>query len=92
MTSRIQALVFLRDFILGNTKTGLVQKAVDGVVNVIGGEETDLFVHNILDGQEGIFVGSVVTQSTVNYPSATVAAWNAFIATATATPTAKPQN
>ena len=58
------------------------------MVDVIGGEEPSIFVHNILDGQGGIFIGSAVTQSTINYPSATVAAWNAFIATATATPTA----
>ncbi|KAK7685721.1 hypothetical protein QCA50_011066 [Cerrena zonata] len=81
-----RALIFLRDFILGSTKTGLVQKAVDGAVDVIGGEEPALFIHNILEGQDGIFVGSSVTQSTINYPAATVAAWNAFIATATATP------
>ena len=51
---------------------------------VQGGEVAALAV-DALRGQPGIFVGSVSTTGTVFFPSAAVAAWDAYIATATAT-------
>ena len=47
-----------------------------------GGELAALAV-DAIQGQSGIAVGSIFTTSTFNYPAATVAAWDAFIATAT---------
>ncbi|KAH9946531.1 alpha/beta-hydrolase [Amylocystis lapponica] len=75
----VSALVFLREFVFGNNQTGLVTDS-----GVIGGEDPAL-AQDILLGQEGIYVGSGTTQSTYTYPSATIAAWESFIATATAT-------
>ncbi|KAK7685696.1 hypothetical protein QCA50_011040 [Cerrena zonata] len=72
------AFVFLREFILGNNQTGFF----DGSNSVVGGENTSIFANNILPGQSGIAVGSGTTQSTVFYPSATVAAWDSFTQTA----------
>ncbi|KAH9951151.1 alpha/beta-hydrolase [Amylocystis lapponica] len=79
------ALVLLREFILGSNQTGLVTNA-SGTVSVLGGENTTL-AQDVLPGQDGIFVGSGTTQSTYTYPSATLAAWQDFIVTATATVT-----
>lgn len=41
-----------------------------------------------MTGQAGIYYGSATTESTYFFPSATVEAWNAYIATATANTTA----
>ena len=48
---------------------------------VIGGENTTL-AQPVLPGQLGIYVGSGTTQSTYTAPSATIAAWESFAATA----------
>ncbi|KAI0794497.1 alpha/beta-hydrolase [Fomes fomentarius] len=81
-----RGLALFREFIFGNSLLGLVTTAVDGAVTVEGGEDLSLAV-DAIRGQEGIFVGSISTTSTVTYPAATVAAWDRFIATATATAT-----
>ena len=71
----------MREFILGSNQTGLVANNSGSSV-VVGGESLTVFADGILDGQEGIFVGSSSTQSTFTYPSATIAAWQSFTATA----------
>ncbi|CAL1714177.1 unnamed protein product [Somion occarium] len=80
-----QALTFLREFVLGDNPNGTVITA-SGTTNVVGGETPTLFANNILRGQDGIYVGSIVTQSTFTYPSATIAAWDRFTSTAFPTP------
>ncbi|KAI0675837.1 alpha/beta-hydrolase [Trametes maxima] len=79
-----KGFVLLREFILGNNRTGLVTKTAGGALAVLGGEDAALAVDAIL-GQAGIFVGSVAPSATFMYPAGTVAAWEKFIATATAT-------
>ena len=78
-----QALSMYRRFIFGDDQTGLVVDGTDGVT-VKGGEDLLLAVDAIL-GQAGIYVGAVSTTGTFAYPAATVAAWEGFISTATAT-------
>ena len=73
-----QALVFLREFVLGNNPNGTVLS--DG--NVVGGENATL-AKDYMEGGNEIFFGSAATQGTYTVPSATVAAWDQFIATAT---------
>lgn len=66
---------------LGHNKTGLVLTSSDSI-SVIGGESSSLAGDFFLGGA-GIYYGSGMTQSTYMAPTATVAAWNSFIATAT---------
>lgn len=73
----------LREFILGHNQTGLVANS-SGKISVVGGENATL-AQPILSGQAGIYVGSGTTQSTYTYPSATIAAWDSFIATSAPT-------
>ncbi|KAI0372590.1 alpha/beta-hydrolase [Pilatotrama ljubarskyi] len=75
------AYTLLREFILGNNRTGLVTN-VNGAVNVLGGEDVALEV-DAIPATAAIYVGSVTTQSTYEYPAATIAAWESYIATAT---------
>ncbi|KAI0954566.1 hypothetical protein AcW1_006420 [Taiwanofungus camphoratus] len=75
------AYVFLREFVLGNNQTGLVN-TTDG--QIVGGENS-ILAEDVMPGQSGIYVGSGATQSTYTFPSATIAAWQSYIATATAT-------
>jgi carboxypeptidase D len=79
-THLAQAFVFFREFILGNNQTGLVSNS-SGNVQVVGGEASSL-QNGILPGTSGITYGSGSDLSTAFYPSATVAAWQSFIATA----------
>ena len=74
-----QALVFLREFVLGSNKNGTVAGT-----NVVGGENVTL-AGDFLPGGNEIFYGSAATEGTSTIPSATIAAWNSFLATATAT-------
>ena len=78
-----QGFVLAREFIFGSNTTGLV---TDSSVAAVGGEDPALAV-DALRGQDGIYLGSISTTSTFVYPSATIAAWNSFIATAVPTPT-----
>lgn len=73
--------MFLREFVLGSNQTGLVT-VVNGTTVVIGGENATLAAP-ALPGQLGIYVGTGTIQSTYTFPSATIAAWNSFLATAT---------
>ncbi|CDO75095.1 hypothetical protein BN946_scf185010.g20 [Trametes cinnabarina] len=73
-----QALVFLREFVLGSNKNGTVEGT-----SVVGGENSTLAGDYFPGGNE-IFYGSAATQGTSTVPSATIAAWNSFLATATA--------
>lgn len=75
-----QALVFVREFVFGSNTTGLVTNT-SGTLTVVGGENATL-ADTVLPGQDEIYVGSGTTQSTFVYPSATIAAWNSFFATA----------
>ena len=76
--------MLIREFVLGNNETGLVTTE-GGQVTVIGGE--DKSYAGVLTGQSGIYSGSGKTEGTYTYPSSTIAAWESFIATETATPT-----
>lgn len=73
--------MFLREFILGSNTTGLVQ-STNGTVAVVGGENSTL-AGDFLAGGSEIFYGSGATQSTTVFPSATVSAWDAFVASVT---------
>ncbi|KAI0372398.1 alpha/beta-hydrolase [Pilatotrama ljubarskyi] len=74
-----QALVFLREFVLGSNRNGTVEGST-----VVGGENATLAGEYLPGGNE-IFYGSAKTEGTSTVPSATIAAWNSFLATATAT-------
>ena len=74
-----QALVFLREFVLGSNLNGTVSGTV-----VVGGENATL-ANEFLPGGNEVFFGSSATQGTSTIPAATQAAWDSFIATATAT-------
>ncbi|KAF7361130.1 Carboxypeptidase [Mycena sanguinolenta] len=78
------AFVFVREFVLGSNQTGLVNNDTGSVV---GGESAPL-VGDVMPGGLAIFYGdgdfATTTASTIA-PSATLAAWSEFIATATAT-------
>ncbi|KAI0672407.1 alpha/beta-hydrolase [Trametes maxima] len=73
-----QALVFLREFVLGSNKNGTVEGP-----DVVGGENATL-AGDYLPGENEIFYGSATTAGTSTVPSATIAEWNSFLATATA--------
>ncbi|KAI0083348.1 Alpha/Beta hydrolase protein [Irpex rosettiformis] len=81
-----KAFVFLREFVLGSNTTGLVTNS-SGTLTVTGGENATL-ADTVLPGQDEIYVGSGTTQSTYVYPSASIAAWNSFFATARGNATA----
>lgn len=81
----VQAFVFLRDFILGSNTTGLVEISKH-TTTVVGGEDPKL-AEDILPGTTVIFYGSGTTAFSTIVPSATLASWDKFIATATATAT-----
>ena len=72
--------MFLREFIFGNNQTGLVTN-ISGTVSVVGGEDRTL-AGPYIPGQSEIFLGVGATQSSYVFPSATIAAWESFIATA----------
>ncbi|KAJ7606535.1 Alpha/Beta hydrolase protein, partial [Mycena rosella] len=78
------AFAFVRDFVLGSKTTGLVD---NNLGSVVGGEDPTL-KQDIIPGNTVIYYGNgdsgKTTLSTV-VPSATLAAWNAFLGTATAT-------
>ena len=80
----------LRDFILGQSQLGLVVTSSNGTVSVIGGEDPKL-AGDALVGQAGMYVGdgfgdNITTTGTYYWPTASVAAWESFIATATVIP------
>lgn len=72
----------MRDFVLGSNTTGLVKS--DG--SVVGGEDPEL-AKDVMPGNLAIHYWASVAGgdiTSVVAPSATRAAWDAFIATATA--------
>ncbi|KAI0738607.1 alpha/beta-hydrolase [Daedaleopsis nitida] len=83
-----RAYVLFREFILGNNQTGIVTTSPNGTVTVVGGEDPALAA-DALTGQPGIYLGkgaedSITTTGVYLYPSETVAAWESYLATATA--------
>ncbi|EJD07265.1 alpha/beta-hydrolase [Fomitiporia mediterranea MF3/22] len=78
------AFILLREFIIGNNSTGLVTNSSGGVF-VVGGEgASSLVVGDILPGVSGILYGSGTATSVYVAPSATIASWEAFFASAQA--------
>lgn len=76
-----QALTFVREFILGNNENGTVLP--NG--NIVG-QDAPQFVNDILPAEhDPIFTGSGVTAGSTVWPSATIAQWDSFIASAVAT-------
>jgi carboxypeptidase D len=79
--------VFVREFVLGSNKTGLVNSSSNSVV---GGEDPALAA-DVMPGGLVIYYGdgdSATTSLSTVAPSATLAAWSQFIATATVPGTA----
>ncbi|KLO07455.1 alpha/beta-hydrolase [Schizopora paradoxa] len=74
------AFVFFREFILGTNQTGLVVDGSKGSTSVVGGEDKTLLIGDVLPGQTEILYNSGTVQTTQVYPSATIAAWDTFIA------------
>ncbi|THV05581.1 alpha/beta-hydrolase [Dendrothele bispora CBS 962.96] len=72
------ALVFVREFFIGENATGLVTTDSSGGQQVIGGEDAPL-AGDILPGADEIFYGPGTTLSTFVFPEATRAAWTSFI-------------
>ncbi|KAK7018469.1 carboxypeptidase [Favolaschia claudopus] len=72
------AFVFIREFVLGANQTGLVDNNAN---TVVGGEDPAL-AGDYMPGGLAIFYGSGTTSASTVAPSATIAAWSKFIATA----------
>jgi len=83
-TNPISALTLVRDYIFGNSQTGLVTNSGSGEVSVVGGEVSPLR-GEILPGEPAIYYGQGKTESSYFFPTATVNAWDKFIATAAPT-------
>lgn len=77
--------MFLREFVLGNNSNGTVLIA-SGTTTAVGGETSTSLARDVSPGQEGIYVGSLVTTSTFTYPLATIAAWSSLTSTASIFP------
>jgi len=63
-----------------------VIKTPAGTTAVIGGEDPSLGSGVLAGDRDPIFYGSGATQFSTVWPSATIAAWESFIATVTAVP------
>jgi len=70
-----KASTFLREFVLGNNKTGLV---TDADTPAVGGEDPQYAVNTLAEGPE-IYQGSYTTTSTYHFPTETVARWNRYV-------------
>ncbi|CAL1716100.1 unnamed protein product [Somion occarium] len=75
------ALVFLREFVLGNNQTGLVLNDT----TVVGGDNSSL-ANDVLPGGTLLYYGSATTAGKFTVAAATLASWESFIATATIAP------
>lgn len=71
----LQAWTFLREFVLGNNKTGLV---TDASTPAIGGEVPEYTASTLAEGPE-IYVGSYTTTSTYFYPKETISSWGRYV-------------
>ncbi|EIN06504.1 alpha/beta-hydrolase [Punctularia strigosozonata HHB-11173 SS5] len=76
------AFVFLREFILGSNKTGLV---VDPHKPAIGGEDPSIAPADVIPGTTAIFYGSGTTVSSALVASASIASWESVVVHATIT-------
>ena len=76
----MQAYVFLREYVIGSNTTGLV---LPNSTVVVGGEDPE-YAGDIIPGTPVIFYGSSTTVSSTVAPSASLASWASFLATATA--------
>ncbi|KIJ40943.1 hypothetical protein M422DRAFT_60536 [Sphaerobolus stellatus SS14] len=82
-----QASFFVRKVLLGDNLTGTVIDTPAMAVTVVWGEN-QTFANGVIAGEHNaIFYGSGTTQFSTVWPSATIAAWDSFITTATAVPT-----
>ncbi|KAJ8085151.1 hypothetical protein PM082_003935 [Marasmius tenuissimus] len=79
-----KSFIFLREFIIGNNSTGLVTDD-GGTVTVVGGEDPTLSGPFMPADTAAIFYGRLKTESSSFAPSAAIAQWRSFIATATNT-------
>ncbi|KAE9398534.1 alpha/beta-hydrolase [Gymnopus androsaceus JB14] len=79
--SPVTAKVFIQQFVFGTNTTGLVEGS-----SVVGGEDPVL-AEDVLPGSDPIYYGSLSTESSTVWPSATRAAWQSFIVTETASTT-----
>jgi len=79
------AFYFLKEFVLGNNPLGSVITNGHGGVHVVGGENSSLSGDFLPGEHNPIFYGSGTTQFSTTWPSATIAAWDSFMATATLT-------
>ncbi|TFK39879.1 Alpha/Beta hydrolase protein [Crucibulum laeve] len=77
------AFTFVREFLFGKNKTGLVTTSRTGATNVVGGEDPKFMATNIPGGDK-IYYGVGATQSTYLFPPATRTAWKTFISEETA--------
>ncbi|KIJ31431.1 hypothetical protein M422DRAFT_53358 [Sphaerobolus stellatus SS14] len=76
-----RALTFVREFILGNNPNGTVLSNGTTVAGITGSP----LVNDILPGEHNpVFTGSGTTLGSTLWPTATIAAWDSFLATATA--------
>ncbi|KAH0834753.1 Alpha/Beta hydrolase protein [Lanmaoa asiatica] len=82
-TNPSSALTLVREFIFGNNQTGLVTNTSSGTVTVVGGEVSSLG-GEIMTGEAAIYYGQATTASSYFFPSATVEAWDDYVATVTA--------
>jgi carboxypeptidase D len=76
-----QAYVLLREFILGTNKTGLVVPSNASTSAVRPTATLEGMNGDVLRAAPQIYGGAGATQTTILPASATVAAWNRFIAT-----------
>ncbi|KAF8590899.1 alpha/beta-hydrolase [Ramaria rubella] len=84
------ALYFLQEFVLGDNPLGTVVENKEHI-SVIGGEDVS-FADGVLPGEHNpIFYGSGTTQFSTIWPSETIAVWDSFILTATATASLMPR-
>ncbi|KAH8832752.1 Alpha/Beta hydrolase protein [Flagelloscypha sp. PMI_526] len=80
MSKPAAAFTFSREFVFGSNPLGLVKASG----SVVGGEDPNL-AKAILRAKPDLYLGAGrTTTSTYVFPSATIAAWDAYIATATA--------
>jgi carboxypeptidase D len=77
----VAAYVLARDFIFGTNSTGLVANGSPSAAPAGATAMLEGMVGDVLRGTAAIYAGAGTTQTTVMPASASVAAWNSFIAT-----------